>query len=94
MTMPTKEENALMRKIEKVASNPKRPALTKEEQLDLYQKSRLCLYLAAPSELFENEETENLRKHQLQRIDAFLNLLHEMLITDFGKCLISVHSCQ
>jgi hypothetical protein len=49
--MPTKEENALMRKIEKVASNPKRPALTKEEQLELFQKSRLCLYLAAPSDL-------------------------------------------
>lgn len=91
--MPTKEENALMRKIEKVASSPKRPALTKEEQLELFQKSRLCLYLAAPSDLYDDDETENLRKHQLQRIDSFLNLLHEMLLIDHGRCLISVHSC-
>jgi len=91
--MPTNAENALMRKIAKVASNPKRPALTKEAQLELFKNSRLCLYLTAPNDLYDDEETANLRKHQLQRIDAFLNILHEMLIIDHGKCMVTVHSC-
>jgi hypothetical protein len=91
--MPNNAENALMRKIAKVASNPKRPALTKEAQLELFKNSRLCLYLTAPNDLYDDEERANLRKHQLQRIDSFLNILHEMLIIDHGKCMVTVHSC-
>jgi len=92
--MLSKEQKALEKKAERVALNPKRAVLTKSEQLDVFNRARLVLRLKAPSDLFDHESNEQLRKQQSHKIEDFSHLLHENLVTEFGTVLIAVYSCE
>jgi len=90
----SKEDKAMMRKAERISNNPKRPVLDRNAQLELFAQSRLYLYLVAPANAYDDEELETLRKHQTKRIEQFVHLLHETLVNERGRCLITVHSCE
>ena len=78
---------------QKVCLNPKRPVLTKAQQIDVFDTARLVLRLSAPKDFFDAEENEQLRKQQTQKIKDFTELLHEHLVTEFGSVLIAVYPC-
>ena len=90
----TKEQKALERKAARVASNPKRPVLSTDEQLDVYSKARVVLRLQAPTNLLDQTERETLRKHQVHQIEQFVTCLEENLVNEYGKCLIALYSAD
>jgi hypothetical protein len=90
----SKEDKEMLRKAERIAKNPKKPVLDRNAQLELFAQSRLYLYLVAPANAYDDEELETLRKHQTKRIEQFVHLLHETLVNERGRCLITVHSCE
>lgn len=92
--MLTKERKTLERKAEKVALNPRRPVLTAEQQLEVFEKSRLVLRLKAPTNLLDPTERDTLRKHQTHQIEQFVQLLDESLVNEYGKTMIVLYSCE
>jgi len=93
--MPTNKQNALERKAERVALNPKRPILTKEEVLEIvFAKARLVLRLKAPNNILDYAEITALRKRQTVQIEQFVKLLEECLVNELGSCTIAVYSSE
>jgi len=93
--MPTNKQNALERKAERVALNPKRPILTKEEVLEIvFAKARLVLRLKAPNSILDYAEITALRKRQTVQIEQFVKLLEECLVNELGSCTIAVYSSE
>ena len=94
-TMPTNKQNALERRAERVALNPKRPVLSKEEVIDvIFAKARLVLHLKAPNNILDQQETTALKKRQTVQIEQFVKLLEECLVNEFGSCTIAVYSSE
>lgn len=83
----------ILNKLEKVTLNPRRPVLTLEQQIEVFDTARLVLRLAAPRDIFDATANEQLRKQQTQRIKDFADLLHEHLVTEFGTVIIAVYPC-
>jgi len=93
--MPTNKQNALDRRADRVALNPKRPILTKEEVIDvIFAKARLVLRLKAPSNILDHQEMTVLRKRQTAQIEQFVKLLEECLVNELGSCTIAVYSSE
>lgn len=73
--------------------NPERPLITKLEQVEeIFSKARLVLRLGSPNDVFDIKEFESLRKEQAMRIKQFAELLEEMLVNEYGVCLVAVYS--
>jgi hypothetical protein len=73
--------------------NPERPVITKLEHVEeIFSKARLVLRLGSPNDIFDIEEFESLRKKQAMRIKQFAELLEEMLVNEYGVCLVAVYS--
>ena len=93
--MSTNKTNALERKAERVALNPKRPILTKAEALEIvFAKARLVLRLTAPNNILDHAEMTALRKRQTVQIEQFVKLLEECLVNELGSCTIAVYSSE
>jgi hypothetical protein len=93
--MPTNKQNALERRAERVALNPKRPVLTKEEVIDIvFAKARLVLRLRAPNNILDSSEFSALRKKQTYQIEQFAQLLEECLVNEFGSVTIAVYATE
>ena len=93
--MQTNKKTVLERKIERVALNPKRPILTKEEILDVvFAKARLVLRLHAPENILDYAEMKALRKKQTNQIEQFVELLEEYLVTDLNAVTIAVYASE
>jgi hypothetical protein len=92
--MPTNKQNALERRAERVALNPRRPVLTKEEVIDIFAKARLVLRLRAPSNILDANEMKELRKRQTYQIEQFVQLLEECLVNELGTAVIAVYSTE
>jgi hypothetical protein len=93
--MPTNKQNALERRAERVALNPKRPVLTKEEVIDIvFAKARLVLRLRAPNNILDANELSALRKKQTYQIEQFVQLLEECLVNEIGAVTIAVYSTE
>jgi hypothetical protein len=93
--MPTKKQNALERKAERIALNPKRPILTKEEVLEIvFAKARLVLRLKAPNDILDHAEFVALRKRQTAQIEQFVNLLEECLVNELGSVTVAVYASE
>ena len=71
-----------------------KPCLNFFEQMEVISKSRLCLSLKAPDDDMTFEEKNALYDHQKQKILNFVELLHDSLLCEHGKILISMHQCE
>jgi hypothetical protein len=97
MTTRKFREKRSMNELEQSASrlqlNPKRPVIAKLEQVEeIFSKARLVLRLGSPNDVFDIKEFESLRKEQAMRIQQFAELLEEMLVNEYGVCLVAVYS--
>lgn len=93
--MPTNKQNALERKAERIALNPKRPVLTKDEVLEIvFAKARLVLRLKAPNNILDYAEMTALRKRQTAQIEQFVKLLEECLVNELGSVTLAVYSSE
>ena len=92
--MPTTTNDNLLAKAEKIASNPVRKVLSKDEQLDVFNNARLILRLTAPIDFDEEEVNFELTRNQVQKIRDFCDLLHETLVTEYGCAMVAVYSCE
>ncbi len=94
-TMKNNKKTVLEREIERVALNPKRPILTKEEILEIvFAKSRLVLRLQAPENIHDFTEMKALRKKQTKKIEQFVQILEEYLVTDLNAVTIAVYASE
>jgi hypothetical protein len=71
-----------------------KPCLNFFEQMEVISKSRLCLSLKAPDDDMTLDERNALYDHQKQKILNFVELLHDSLLCEHGKILISMHQCE
>jgi hypothetical protein len=85
--------NALEQSTHRIQLNPNRPVIAKLEQVEeIFSKARLVLRLGSPNNIFDIKEYESLRKEQAMRIKQFAELLEEMLVNEYGVCLVAVYS--
>ena len=64
------------------------------EQLEVMDKSRLCLTLRSPDDEMTLEDKQKLYDDQKNRIINFVELLHDSLITEHGKVLLCLYQCD
>jgi hypothetical protein len=64
------------------------------EQLEVIDRSRLCLTLQSPDAEMTLEEKQQLYDEQKLRILNFVELLHDSLITEHGKVLLCLYQCD
>ena len=71
-----------------------KPCLNFIEQMEVISKSRLCLSLKAPDDDMTLEEKNALHDEQKQKILNFVELLHNNLISENGKVILCLYSCE
>ena len=71
-----------------------KPYLNFTEQMDVIAKSRLCLSLKAPDDGMTLEERNTLHEEQKQKVLIFVELLHDSLITEYGKVVLCLYQCE
>lgn len=71
-----------------------KPCLNFFEQMEVINKSRLCLSLKVPDDDMTLEEKNALYDEQKQKIFNFVDLLHDSLITEHGKVLLCLYQCE
>ena len=64
------------------------------EQMDAISKARLSLSLRAPDDRMTLEEKNSLHEEQKQKILNFVDLLHNNLISENGKVILCLYSCE
>ena len=64
------------------------------EQLEVMDRSRLCLTLRSPDDEMTLEEKQQLYDEQKLRILNFLELLHDSLVTEHCKILLCLYQCD
>ena len=64
------------------------------EQMEVISKARLCLSLKAPDDDATLEERNALCDEQKQKILNFVDLLHNNLISENGKVILCLYSCE
>jgi len=64
------------------------------EQLEVIDRSRLCLTLRSPDDEMTLEDKQKLYDEQKLRILNFVELLHDSLITEHGKVLLCLYQCD
>jgi len=70
-----------------------KPCINFYEQIEVINKSRLCLSLKAPDCDMTLEEKNALYDEQKQKILNFVGLLHESLVCEHGKVLLCLYQC-
>jgi hypothetical protein len=71
-----------------------KPCLNFYEQMEVISKSRLLLSLKAPDCDMTLEEKNALYDEQKHKILNFVELLHDSLISENGKVLLCLYSCE
>ena len=64
------------------------------EQMEVISKARLSLSLKAPDDEMTVEEKISLYEEQKQKILNFVDLLHNNLISENGKVILCLYSCE
>ena len=64
------------------------------EQMDVISQARLSLSLKAPDDEMTVEEKISLYEEQKQKILNFVDLLHNNLISENGKVILCLYSCE
>ena len=79
------------------ASTPEtvyKPCINFYQQMDVISKARLSLSLRAPDDGITLEEKNELYEEQKQKILNFVDLLHNNLISENGKIILCLYSCE
>lgn len=71
-----------------------KPCLNFFDQLEVINKSRLCLSIKAPDDDATLEEKYALYDKQKLKILNFVDLLHDSLLTEHGKVLLCLYQCE
>jgi len=71
-----------------------KPCLNFFEQMDAISKARLSLSLRAPDDEKTLEQKNALHDEQKQKILNFVELLHNNLISENGKVILCLYSCE
>ena len=64
------------------------------QQMEIISKARLSLSLRAPDDGMTLEEKSALHEEQRTRILNFVELMHQSLISEHGKVLLCLYSCE
>ena len=70
-----------------------KPCLNFFEQMEVINKSRLCLSLKVPDDEMTLEEKNALYDEQNRKILNFVELLHDSLLCEHGKVLLCLYQC-